>query len=113
MNPPILVAPKSGRPFLIYVKATSHSLSALLAQDDDNDHEQAVYYLSRTLVGAKSRYPMIEKECLALVFAIQKIRHYLVGQTIYIISNINPIRVFITQPTSMNWRLARWALLLS
>ena len=98
---------------MIYVKATSHSLSALLAQDDDNGHEQAVYYLSRTLVGAESRYPMIEKECLALVFAIQKMRHYLVGQTIYVISNINPVRVFMTQPASMNWRLARWALLLS
>ena len=112
-KPPVLVAPKSGKPFLIYVKATSHSLSALLAQDDDNGHEQAVYYLSRTMVGAESRYPMIERECLALVFAIQKMRHYLVGQTIYVISKVNPVRVFMTQPASMSWRLAKWALLLS
>ena len=95
-KPPVLVAPKSGKPFLIYVKVTSHSLSALLAQDDDNGHEHAVYYLSRTLVGAESRYPMIERECLTLVFAVQKMRHYLVGQTIYVISNVNPIRVFMT-----------------
>ena len=112
-NPPVLVAPKSGKPFLIYIKAMNHSISALLAQDDDNGHEQAVYYLSRTLVGAESRYPMIEKECLALVFAVQKMRHYLVGQTIYVISGVNPVRVFMTQPGSMNWRLAKWALLLS
>ena len=47
-----------------------HSLSALLAQKDDNAHEQAIYYLSRTLIGAESRYNPIKKECLALVFAI-------------------------------------------
>jgi len=78
-KPPVLVAPTSGKPFLLYVKAMDHSLGALLAQKDDNGREQAIYYLSRTLIGAESRYNPIEKECLALVFAIQKTRHYLVG----------------------------------
>ena len=70
----------SGKPFLLYVKATYHSLGALLAQKDDNGHEQAIYYLSRTLIGAKSRYNPIEKECLALVFTVQKTRHYLIAK---------------------------------
>ncbi|XP_020245255.1 uncharacterized protein LOC109823389 [Asparagus officinalis] len=112
-NPPILVAPRLGKPFLIYIRATDHALAGLLAQDDENDHEQAVYYLSRTLSGAEPCYPLIEKECLALVFIVQKMRHYLVGQTIHVISQTNPIRVFMTQPSVLNWRLARWTLLLS
>ena len=33
------------------------------------------------MIGAEHRYNPIEKECLALVFAIQKIRHYFVDQT--------------------------------
>ncbi|XP_020249321.1 uncharacterized protein LOC109826716 [Asparagus officinalis] len=90
-----------------------YSLGTLLAQNDDAGHEQDIYYLSRTLQGAEQRYPMIKKECLALVFAIQKMRHYLVGQTIHVISRMNPIRVFMTQPAALNWHLARWALLLS
>ena len=49
-----------------------HFLGALLAQKNDNGHEQAIYYLSRTLIRAESQYYPIEKECLALVFAIQK-----------------------------------------
>ncbi|XP_020259051.1 uncharacterized protein LOC109835487 [Asparagus officinalis] len=112
-NPPVLAASILGKPFLIYIRAMEHSLGALLAQNDDAGHEQGIYYLSRTLQGAEQRYPMVEKECLALVFAIQKMRHYLVSQTIHVISRINPIRVFMMQPAALNWRLARWALLLS
>ena len=84
-KPPILVAPTSGKPFLLYVKVMDHSLGGLLAQKDDDGHKQAIYYLSRTLIGAESRYNPIEKECLALIFAIQKTRHYLVGQIIHVI----------------------------
>ncbi|XP_020254032.1 uncharacterized protein LOC109831104 [Asparagus officinalis] len=112
-NLPILVAPKLGKSFLIYIRVIDHALAGLLGQDNENGHEQAIYYLSRTLSGAEPRYPLIEKECLALVFTVQKMRYYLVGQTIHIIFQTNPIRVFMTQPSALNWRLARWVLLLS
>ena len=78
-HPPVLVAPVSRKPFLIYVRTTDHSLRALLAQNNDQGHEQAIYYLSRTMIGAEHRYNPIEKECLALIFIVQKVRHYLVG----------------------------------
>ena len=90
-----------------------HSLGALLAQKDDNGHEQAIYYLSRTLIGAESRYNPIDKECLALVFVIQKTRHYLVDQIIHVISRVNPLRLLMTKPGSLNSILAKWALFLS
>jgi len=79
MHLPVLTAPVSWKPFLIYVRAMDHSLRALLAQNNDQRHEQAIYYLSRTMIGAKHRYNPIKKECLALVFAVQKMRHYLIG----------------------------------
>ena len=93
IKPSILVAPTSRKLFLLYVKAIDYSLGALLAQKNDDGHEQAIYYLSRTLIGAESRYNPTEKECLALVFAIQKTRHYLVGQTIHVISRVNLLRL--------------------
>jgi len=49
-----------------------HSLGALLAQNNDQGYEQSIYYLNRTMIGAEHRYNLTEKECLALVFAIQK-----------------------------------------
>jgi len=69
-QPPILTALVSGKPFLIYVRAMDHSLGALLAQNEDQGHEQAIYYLSRTMIVAEHQYNPIEKECLALVFAV-------------------------------------------
>jgi len=90
-----------------------HSLGALLSQNNDDDFEQAIYYLSRTLIGAESRYGLVEKECLALIFAIQKTQYYLVGQAIHVIFRVNPLRILLTKPGTFNSRLANWAILLS
>jgi len=51
------------------------SLFGCSARANDKDFEQAIYYLSRTLIRAECRYNPVEKECLALVFAIQKTQH--------------------------------------
>src|SRR3954463_1643749 len=60
-----------------------------------------------------NRYNPVEKECLALVFAVQKMRHYLTGQTIYVVSRVNPLRLLMTKPSTLNGRLTKWAMLLS
>src|SRR3954467_1254519 len=99
---PVLVALVAGKPFLLYVRSMDHSLGALLAQHNDEGYEQAVYYLSRTLLGAEHRYRPVEKECLALVFAVQKMRHYLVEQTIHVVSKVNPLRLLMTKLSSLN-----------
>jgi len=65
-KPPVLTSPVAGKPFLLYERAMDHSLGALLAQKNDESAEQAIYYLSRTLIGTESRNNPIEKECLAL-----------------------------------------------
>jgi len=95
------------------VRTMDHSLGALLAQNNDQGHEQAIYYLSRTMIGVEHQYNPIEKECLALVFAVQKVWYYLVGQTIHVISKVNPFRLLMTKSSSLNGRLAKWAMLLS
>jgi len=60
-QPPVLTTPVSGKSFLLYVRAMDHSLGALLAQNNDQGDEQAIYYLSRTMIGAEHRYNPIEK----------------------------------------------------
>jgi len=101
-HPPVLTDPVSEKPFLIYVRAMNHSLGALLAQNNDQGYEQAIYYLRRTMIGAEHRYNPIKKECMALVFAVRKTRHYLVGQTIHVISKVNHLRLLMMKPSSLN-----------
>jgi len=69
-KPPVLASPISEKIFLLYVRVMDHSLGVLLAQKNEEGAKQAIYYLSRTLIGAESRYNPVKKEYLALVFAI-------------------------------------------
>ena len=71
-EPPVLVASISEKSFLLCVRAVNHYLGALLTQKNDEGFNKAIYYLSRTLIEAESRYNPVEKKCLAFIFAIQK-----------------------------------------
>lgn len=60
------------------------------------------------LVGAEHSYSPIEKHCLALIFAIQKLRHYMLAHQVILISKVD----LITRPM-LKGRLARWAIALT
>lgn len=96
INPPMLVDSVSGKSFLLYMRAVDHALGALLAQTNGKGHNQVIYYLSQTMIVAKHRYNSIEKECLALTSAVQKMRDYLVEQATHLISEVNPLKILIT-----------------
>ncbi|KAG9442572.1 hypothetical protein H6P81_018426 [Aristolochia fimbriata] len=91
-KPPVLVAPIIDRLLLLYIAAQEKSVGALSAQYDEDNKERSLYYLSRTLVGAELNYTPIEKTCLALVFAIQKLRHYLLAHSTNLISRTDPLK---------------------
>ncbi|XP_020421291.1 uncharacterized protein LOC109949621 [Prunus persica] len=61
LNPPVLMEPIKGKPLILYIAALERSLGALLAQHNDDGKENALYYLSRTLVEAEQNYTPIEK----------------------------------------------------
>ncbi|CAL8157613.1 unnamed protein product [Prunus armeniaca] len=106
------MAPIKGKPLIPYIAALERSLGALLAQHNDDGKENALYYLSRTLVGAKQNYTPIEKVCLALVFAVQKLRHYILSHRVILISKADPLRYLMSKPV-LSGRIAKWSLLLS
>ncbi|KAG9453408.1 hypothetical protein H6P81_006312 [Aristolochia fimbriata] len=110
--PLVLVAPIVDRPLLSYIAAQEKSVGALLAQYDEDNKERSLYYLSQTPVGAELNYSPIEKTCLALIFAIQKLRHYLLAHSTNLISRADPLKYIMMRPI-LSGRLAKWALLLS
>ncbi|XP_015086920.1 uncharacterized protein LOC107030024 [Solanum pennellii] len=106
MNAPVLGAQTSGKPLILYIASQERSLWALLAQENDAKKEQALYYLSRTLIGVELNYTPIEKMCLALLYAIKKLRHYFEAYTIKLISRADPVKFIMTRPV-LSGRLAR------
>ena len=72
----------------------------MLAQNNDEGKEVALYYLPRMLVAVKHRYKPVEKECLAFMFAVQKLRHYLLSNMVYLVSRINPLKVLMMEGSS-------------
>ena len=107
----ILKAPTLGRPLILYIAAQKKSLGALLAQQNDEGKENSLYYLSRTLNGAELNYFSIEKICLALMFAVKKLRHYLQAHSVRLISRTDPIK-YLMSKSMLSGRMAKWALLL-
>ena len=98
LNPPVLGAPIPGKPLILYIVAQERSLGALLAQEQEKGKERALYYLSKTLVGAEVNYSPIEKMCLALFFAIDKLSHYMQVFTVHLIAKADPIKYVLSRP---------------
>lgn len=63
------------------------------------------------LVGAELHYPPIEKVCLALVFAVKKMRHYFLSHKVQLISKADPLKFLMFRPV-LSGRLAKWSLML-
>ncbi|KAG9444322.1 hypothetical protein H6P81_015662 [Aristolochia fimbriata] len=97
-KPPVLSSSDVDKPPLLYIAKTRSRWGALLAQCDEDNKERSLYYLSRTLVGAELNYTPIEKTCLALIFAVQKLRHYLLAHSTNLISRADPLKYIMSRP---------------
>uniref|UniRef100_A0A2N9G8E1 RNA-directed DNA polymerase n=1 Tax=Fagus sylvatica TaxID=28930 RepID=A0A2N9G8E1_FAGSY len=82
------------------------------AQENDNGVEQPIYYVSRTLKDAESRYSGAERSCLALIYASQRLRHYFLAHKVQLMTKSHPIRSLLHRSV-LSGRLAQWLLQLS
>jgi hypothetical protein len=73
-KPPVLVPPQQDRLFYVYLSVGDTSITSVVIQVHD-DKERVVFYLSRRMLDAETRYPDIEKLCLYLFFTCTKLRH--------------------------------------
>ncbi|RVW97606.1 Retrovirus-related Pol polyprotein from transposon opus [Vitis vinifera] len=114
LSPPVLAPPTPGRPLLLYlsVMAFSVALGCMLAQLDDSGKDRAIYYLSKRMLDYETRYVMIERYCLALVWATRRLRHYMTEYSVHLISRLDPLRYLFDRPALVG-RLMRWLVLLT
>jgi len=86
------VSPKKEEPFLLYTSAMEFVLGTMLTQKNENNKEKAIYYLSRTLVGYEIKYVYMKKLSLVVVFAKNKLRHYMLNHTTYVITKPDSLK---------------------
>ncbi|KAK9071857.1 hypothetical protein SSX86_008287 [Deinandra increscens subsp. villosa] len=107
---PLLMKPEDGEPLYLYLAVSGSSISAVLVKDYQGQ-QHPVYYVSKTLLDAESRYSHLEKLILSLIMASTKLRHYFETHTIIVMSNY-PIKAVLRKP-EMSGRMAKWAVKLS
>ena len=107
---PIVRAPNWKLPFEIMCDASDLAIKAVLGQREDGK-PYVVYYARKTLNEAKRNYTTIEKELLAVVYALDKFRAYLVGSNIVIFIDHSALKYLLTKKDAKA-RLIRRVLLL-
>uniref|UniRef100_A0A2N9I131 RNA-directed DNA polymerase n=1 Tax=Fagus sylvatica TaxID=28930 RepID=A0A2N9I131_FAGSY len=107
---PIMQAPDWSLPFELMCDASDYAIGAVLGQRKDKK-PHVIYYASRTLNSAQMNYTTTEKELLAIVFALDKFRSYLIGSPVVCFTDHAALKYLFTKKDAKA-RLIRWILLL-
>ena len=108
LTPPILAHPNYELPFEIHTDASGYGVGAILVQRQDNQ-ERVISYVSRLMSSAELNYSVSEKECLALVWAVDKFKTYIWGNKVRILTDHHAL-CWLLKKRNLAGRLARWSL---
>ena len=110
MLAPVIVTPDWNKPFELMCDASDFAIGDVLRQRRKKMF-CAIYYASKTLNEAQMNYATIEKELLAIVYAFEKFKSYLVGTKVTFYRDHSAIKVSQTKNDAKP-RLIRWVLLI-
>ncbi|GJT81957.1 reverse transcriptase domain-containing protein [Tanacetum coccineum] len=107
---PILIAPDWDLPFELMCDASDFAIGAVLGQRHEK-HFRPIHYASKTMNEAESHYTTTEKEMLAVVYAFEKFRSYLILNKSILYTDHSALKYLFAKKDSKA-RLLRWVLLL-
>ena len=107
-NDPILIYPDFTKPFILTTDASNFALGAVLSQRNLGS-DKPVSFASRTLTDTEIIYSTVEKEMLAIIWAMKYFRPYLFGQKFKIITDHKPL-TWLMSFKEPNSKLVRWKL---
>lgn len=104
---PVLRCPDYTKPFVVQTDASGYGIGAVLVQPYE-DGDRVVAYLSRSLTRQERNYSTTERECLAVLWAIEKLRPYLEGIEFTVVTDHYSL-LWLQNLKDLTGRLARWA----
>nr|CDJ92466.1 RNA-directed DNA polymerase (reverse transcriptase) domain containing protein [Haemonchus contortus] len=100
-------------PIIVAADASNYGIGATLSHRFPDGSEKVVYHVSRCLTTAQKNYSQIEKEALALIFAVQKFHRFVHGRHFTLKTDHKPlVAIFGSKkgiPVYSANRLQRWA----
>lgn len=105
-KPPVLTTPTEGEELLIYLAVSEHAVSGVLVREETGA-QRPVYYVSKALLQAETRYTPLKKLLLALIVTARKLNHYFQVHPIKVVTAY-PIRALLAS-SDLSGRVARWA----
>jgi hypothetical protein len=108
---PLLHPPNYAQDYILYLAASTSTISMVLVQEDPNGDEHVIYYLSKSLSGPELRYSHVEKLALAAVIVIQRFRHYILLRTTTVIVDSNPMYHILTRQV-LGGKYSKWIVIL-
>ncbi|XP_057803551.1 uncharacterized protein LOC131018872 [Salvia miltiorrhiza] len=109
-SPPLLAKPKNHETLLMYLVVSAAAVSAVLVREEEGN-QSPIYYVSKSLLDAETRYSQLEKLALALVHAARKLRPYFQCHPI-VVATTYPLKAILHKP-ELSGRLTKWAVELS
>ncbi|GFX43660.1 retrovirus-related Pol polyprotein from transposon 17.6 [Trichonephila clavipes] len=103
---PVLYSPDFTKPFIIQCDASNLGIGFVLSQVCENE-EHPIMFLSKKLSLAEQKYSTKEKECAAIIFAVQKLKCYLDGHQKFVIQTDHNPLVWLEKNTGTNPRILR------
>ena len=107
---PILIFLDWKKEFHVHVDASSIALGIVLTQPRDGAIDHLIAFASRKLSTTEKNYTTIEREWLAMVYVLQKYRHYLLGGHFKMVTNHSALKYLVNK--LLLWgEICRWLLL--
>jgi hypothetical protein len=97
--------------FHVHIDALNLVVEAMLAQNPTRKCDQLIIYIFRLSNNVKKNYTTTELEALAMVYALHKFKHYLLGNTCLFFYVDHMALLYLIKKLQLSRQIARWLLL--
>ena len=111
VKPPVLASLGAGKTLFVYLSVSDVTVSAALFKENEDGRQRPVFFVSKSLADAETRYNHLEEVVLALRVATKKLCPYFQAHPIVVLTNLSLLST-IHKPDLFG-RMVHWAVELS
>lgn len=104
-------------PIILESDASQYAIAGVLSHRFSDGSKKPIAFISRALSKSEKNYSVIDKEALAIIFSVIKLRQYLIGNYFELATDHKPLLAIFGEfkglPMMASARMQRWALILS